>query len=168
MFNLVEATMKLPDRPLYTHKKPKSQQSPNTSGRLSNVAGVMASVMAVRPDYGTAKNLSSLRGTSRVMRNLISTKELQKADMKYMKDTLTNMVRNASKSITNDNRLNASFNTEMAERVYMKNFVNRDNFKRRYKKAIQNLNGNEYPKGKASYDRTLNSLVQASHRAMGM
>lgn len=169
MLNLLNKTVAIPNRPLYTPKRPKT--TPKTSGgsgRLSNVAGIISGVISKRPEYNTAKNLASLRETSRVMKNLIPTKELQKADIKYKKELLIKMVNNADKPITNNNRINASFNREVAEKVYMKNFINSASFKTMYKRALQNLNGNNYTKGKMAYNKVLTSLVQASQRAMGI
>ena len=78
------------------------------------------------------------------------------------------MVRYANKPVSNDNRTFASINRELAERVYMKNFVNSDTFKANYKKTLQNLNGTNYTKGKAAYNKIFKSMIRASHRAMGM
>ena len=90
------------------------------------------------------------------------------ADLKYKKDLIRKMVKNANMNVTNNNRFNASFNAEIAEKVYMKNFVNSNKFKAHYTKAIHNLDGNNYTKGKMAYNNILHSMVQASHRAMGM
>lgn len=169
MLNLLNKTMATPNKPLYAPKRPKkAPRNASGNGRLSNVAGIISNVISKRPEYNTAKNLAILRETSRVMKNLIPTKELQKADIKYKKDTLKKMVRNANRNVSNDNRLYASINREVAERVYMKNFVNTNAFKANYKKALQELDSNNYAKGKAAYDRILTSLVRASHRAIGL
>ena len=168
MFNLLNKAMAMPNRPLYTAKKPKKANSPPNKDRLSNVAGVVSNVMLKKPEYGSAQDLAALRGTSRLMRTLIPTKDIQKSEMKFMKDQITSMVRNANKSVSNNNRALASINNEMAERVYMKNYVNSDAFKTNYKKALQNLNGTNYAKGKAAYNKIVASMVRASHRAMGM
>ena len=169
MLNLLNKAVSIPNRPLYAPKRPKTTtRNSSGNGRLSNVAGIVSSVISRRPEYNTVKNLAILRETSRVMKNLIPTKELQKADIKYKKETLMNMVRNANRNVSNDNRLYASINRELAEKVYMKNFVNTNKFKTNYKKALQELNSNNYAKGKAAYNRILASMVRASHRALGL
>ena len=168
MFNLLNKAMAMPNRPLYTAKKPKKVNRPPPRDRLSNVAGVVSDVMLKKPNYGSAQDLAALRGTSRLMRTLIPTKDIQKSEMKFMKDQITSMVRNANKSVSNNQRARASINNELAERVYMKNYVNSDAFKTNYKKALQNLNGTNYAIGKGAYNKIITSMVTASHRAMGM
>ena len=168
MFNLIEANMAIPNRPLYTAKKPKKVNRPPNKNRLSNVADAVSTVMLKNPNHSSTRDLAALRETSRLMRTLIPTKDLQKSEMKFMKDQITSMVRNSNKPVSNDNRTFASINRELAERVYMKNFVNSDTFKANYKKTLQNLNGPNYTKGKAAYNKIITSMLRASHRAMGM
>jgi hypothetical protein len=171
MFNLIEGTMKIPNRPLYTVKKLKKLKKvnrPPNKDRLSNVAGVVSDVMLKNPNYSSTRDLAALRKTSRLMRTLIPTKDIQKSEMKFMKDQITSMVRNSNKPVSNDNRAYASINRELAERIYMKNFVNKEAFKADYKNALNNLNGTNYQRGKVAYNKIITSMVRASHRAMGL
>ena len=170
MTSLLDEATKMPNRPLYTpYKKPRTKTNrPPNKERMSNVANILSTVIAKRSDFGNgshgftrAGNLTALRETSKVMRNLISTKELQKADMKYKTDLLIKMVKNANKPVTNNNRLDASFNREIADKVRMKNLINSNKFKTLYKNSMRELRGNNYSKGKMAYNKALSTLAQA-------